>query len=386
MNKIQIQTLTPVHIGSGNMLQNNTDFVVQHEGRDRFIYRVDDRKILDLIGEEHLDHWVASIERKEPTVELVKRFAPKASLKDYTTERIACFAKVGPNDTLKEIIHDGRGKPYIPGSSIKGAIRTAVLAEMIAHADDDCIRNIEKDIVLRNQKGEELIDKNGNLILSASVIEKQFFGDNPSADIFRFVRVGDAYFEDDCIIARRMINLNIRSIQDNLIDRSKAQLIEAIGAKKESVFEMKIDAEYYDYAKKYYKDLGELPENMRTLSSLFRLINRHTSDLVQSEISFWLDDDLSEKIGSEDYIEKMRTILADINQCEKDTECVLRVGHASGWRFITGDWAEYLDNFDEVINAARPNNQKYSEYDFPKTRRIDEDSDVYGFVKLKIIE
>ena len=379
MNKIQIETLTPVHIGSGNMLQNNTDFVVQRSGDDQFIYIVDDRKILDLIGEEHLDHWLASIENKESTIQLVQRFASKASLKDYTTERIICYATIRENDTLKEIIHDGRGKPYIPGSSIKGAIRTAVLAQIIAFQDDNQIKKTQEKVFFTDNSGRQKV--------SAVNIEKELFGDNPNADIFRFVRVGDAYFEGDCMIARRMINLNIRNNQDDLIDRSKAQLIEAIGTKKESVFEMKIDTEYYDYAKKYYKDLGELPENMRTLSSLFRLINRHTSDLVQSEISFWLDDDLSEKIGSEDYIEKMRTILADINQCEKGKECVLRIGHASGWRFITGAWAEYLDNFDDVVNAARPNNQKkYHEYDFPKTRRIDEDSDVYGFVKLKIKE
>lgn len=378
MNKIQIETLTPVHIGSGNMLRNKADFVVHGRDDDRFIYIVDDRKILDLIGEEHLDHWVASIEKKESTVELVQRFAPKASIRDYTTERITCFANVRANDTLKEILHDGRGKPYIPGSSIKGAMRTAILAEMITHVDDDQIEEIQEKVVS---------ERRGHRIVSAADVEKDFFGNDPNADIFRFVRVGDAYFEDDCIIASRMINLNIRNNQDDLIDRSKAQLIEAIAAGEESDFEMKIDTEYYDNAKKYYKDLGELPENMRTLSSLFRLINRHTSDLVQSEISFWLDDDLSEKIGSEDYIEKMRTILADINQCEKGKECVLRIGHASGWRFITGGWAEKLGNFDEVINAARPNNQQtYHEYDFPKTRRIDEDSDVYGFVKLKIKE
>jgi CRISPR/Cas system CSM-associated protein Csm5 (group 7 of RAMP superfamily) len=28
MSNIKIETLTPVHIGSGNMLQNNADFIV----------------------------------------------------------------------------------------------------------------------------------------------------------------------------------------------------------------------------------------------------------------------------------------------------------------------------------------------------------------------
>lgn len=381
MNKIQIETLTPVHIGSGNMLQNHTDFVVQGSGDDRYIFIVDDRKILDLIGEEHLDNWLASIERKESTIVLVKRFAPNASIRDYTTERITCYAKVEANDTLKEIIHDGRGKPYIPGSSIKGAIRTAVLAEMIGHVDDDRIRNIERDIVLRNQKGVGLTNKNGNLILFASLIEKQFFGDSPNADIFRFVRVGDAYFEDDCIIASRMINLNIRKGKNELKDKSKPQLIEAIGPKERSIFEMKIDTDYYDLAKKKYSKLGKLPEPMQSLASLFASINNHTKKLVESEIAYWQGIQLT---GSEDYIESMEIILDEINEIKNQDACVLRIGHASGWRFITGAWTKYLDNFEDVINAARPNNQRYQEYDFPKTRRIDEDSDIYGFVKLTL--
>ena len=81
----------------------------------------------------------------------------------------------------------------------------------------------------------------------------------------------------------------------------------------------------------------------------------------------------------------MEKILAEINSCEKGKECVIRIGHASGWRFITGAWTEELENFhDVVIPASRPKNFNYTEYDFPKSRRIDEESDVLGFVKLKL--
>jgi CRISPR type III-A-associated RAMP protein Csm5 len=375
MNKIQIETLTPVHIGSGNMLQNNTDFVVQGSGDDRYIYIVDDRKILDLIGEEHLDNWLVSIERKESTIDLVKRFAPNASIRDYTTERITCYAKVEANDTLKEIIHDGRGKPYIPGSSIKGAIRTAVLSEIIALQNHEQIKEIQEKVVINSGDHQK--------VLSAVGVEKKLFGADPNSDIFRFVRVGDAYFKDDCIIASRLINLNIRKNKDELKDKSKSQLIEAIGPKKRSILEMKIDTDYYDLAKKKYPKLGKLPKTMQSLASLFASINNHTKKLVESEIAYWQDIQLT---GSEDYIESMKFILNEINEIINQDACVLRIGHASGWRFITGAWTEYLDNFEDVINAARPNNQRYQEYDFPKTCRIDEGGNIYGFVKLKILE
>jgi CRISPR-associated protein Csm5 len=44
-----------------------------------------------------------------------------------------------------------------------------------------------------------------------------------------------------------------------------------------------------------------------------------------------------------------------------------------------------LANFEDVvIPASRPKNFNYTQFDFPKSRRIDEDSDVLGFVKLSI--
>lgn len=69
--------------------------------------------------------------------------------------------------------------------------------------------------------------------------------------------------------------------------------------------------------------------------------------------------------------------------CKDGKECVLRIGHGSGWRFITGAWSEKLNSFNPVvISAARPNNFRYNEYNFPKTRRVDEECELLGFVKL----
>jgi len=50
MSEIKIEILSPVHIGSGNLLQNNTDFVTTGDGENNYIRIVDDRKILELIG------------------------------------------------------------------------------------------------------------------------------------------------------------------------------------------------------------------------------------------------------------------------------------------------------------------------------------------------
>ncbi len=257
------------------------------------------------------------------------------------------------------------GLPYIPGSSIKGAIRTAILTTL---AKD---RTLESKIKTFGKK------------MGAGQVEKDLFGKDPNNDIFRFLQVGDAYFERECEIAMRMINLNVTQ-KTNLQDRSKSQVVEAIGSGCDSVFQLKLAKNTYSWCKARSRNIGDLPKEMESEPSLLMSLNRHTKDLVSDEIAYWSDIS-SNKEGAEDYIVSMRHILDETKNCQEGKECVLRIGHGSGWRFITGAWCEGLDNFDEVIAVSRPNNGRYQEYDFPKSRRIDEDSDILGFVKLSLI-
>ena len=373
MSKIIIETLSPIHIGSGDLLQNNTDFVVSKHGKESYIYVTEEAKILELIGSEHIDNWLLSIEKKESTVDLVKRYAPKSSPADYSQRQISSYAAdIKANETLKEAIHNGQGLPYIPGSSIKGAIRTAILTSLV-----DIIQDRE-DKIIQTRNGQAII-RRGNKLLYADKIEKELFGRDPNNDIFRFIRVGDAYFDKDSTIATRMINLNITR-KDELVDKSKPQLIEAIGSSETSTFSLNVTADYYKWVKSKFPTLGNLPAKLQSVSGLFSLINMHTQKLIEDEIEYWKN---VEKTGAEYYIETLEDLLEEVKECRNESSCVLRIGHGSGWRFITGAWTEQLSNFKtDVINAARPQNYRYSEYDFPKTRRVDEDSYVLGFVKL----
>lgn len=380
MNKVKIQTLTPIHIGSGNFLRNNSDFVQYHDGEDSYIYVIDPKKILNLIGVEHLDDWVRQIERNEDTKEFVKRMGHNATPDKYAVRTLMNYAQVHPNDTLKECMHDGMGRAYIPGSSIKGAIRTAVLATL-AHS----MENIEAIVSEKNFK-------TGKINVGAKKVEAKIFGGDPNSDIFRFIKIGDAYFEEGCELSSRVINLNIRERSD-LTDSSKPQIVEAIAPEYESTIQMKVDTSYYNWAKTHWpysagkaKPLGELPVRMENVHSLFELINNHTKKLVNDEILYWQEMQNGKYEGTEDYLNNIRYILQEINACQLGKECVLRIGHASGWRFITGAWTEQLDNFKtDIVPASRRGNDKYRQYDFPKSRRLDEDGDIFGFVKLSLI-
>lgn len=367
MTKVNITTLTPVHIGSGNILQYNTDFIDD----EKYFFIIDEKGIFNLIGAEHLSDWILSIEREDNTKEFVKRFAPNSNVKDYSKRRMRSFvnpAMLTKGTTLKEQIHDGRGFPYIPGSSIKGAIRTAVVASLAHQVVDK-----EKKVV--NVRGK----------YSAKEIEKELFGQMTN-DIFRFIHVSDVFFSKDTEEAHLLeMYLNITH-QDSLRPKNdnKKQIVETIGKDKEVFGEIRIKNELYDWTKRQLGSLGKLPEGMKTLSGLFQLINHHTANLVDEEIAYWKAID---KVGADVYLEKMTKIRDKIYACHEGRECVLRVGHSIGWRFTTGAWSELLDNFDYIITASRPfDKERYRDYDFPKSRRADKDGDLLGFIKMTIAE
>lgn len=373
MAKVKLKTLTSVHVGSGRLLQNNLEFLNSDDGEK--LYILDDQKILQFIGNEHLDDWLLSIHKKERTSDLVKRFSPQSTLKDYSKRSLDLFADVIPSDTLKEHIRNGMGNIYIPGSSIKGAIRTAIMSTIASEMNLN-----EKDIIVGKKR-----NRNGEMVnlYGASELEKEIFGKNPNSDVFRFLRVGDAHFAKGSEIATRLVMyLNIIK-RENLVPDSdrKPQLVEAIRESENSIFSLTFDCAAYELSK---SKVHSMPGEMKSLETLFTTINDYTKAHVKEEIDYWKEVS-STKTGAEDYLDKLDYILEEIESCEKGKSCVLRLGHASGWDFITGGWSRNLDCFnDVVVPASRPNNKVYTDYDFPKSRRAEEDASLLGFVKLEI--
>ena len=381
-NNIRITNLTQVHIGSGETLQKDTDFIVRRNGKDSDIYIIDPDRVGKIIGTDQrvLDQWIASIEKGD-TNSFFDLFLKRAKPADYSKRRITNYADDRRGMTLKEFIHDGTGRPYIPGSSLKGAIRTAIIAFLASKMPETVKERIVGSLADKHGKYRDEFGEHKSA-------ENVMLGDTPNKNLMRFIRVGDAYYNKGIEMAVTQVSLNQRKSYDCLIDKKRAQPVEAIGAEETSSFSRAIDKKKFDevFAHRNDKDLKgmkSLPEEISTITGLFKVINDHTRRLVESEISYWRD--LTQYQGAENYIEEMENILNAVNAC-KDGECVMRVGQATGWRFITGAWTECLKNFkDKVVPNARPHWEKYIDYDFPKTRRMDDESYLFGFVKLSSI-
>lgn len=385
-NNIRITNLTQVHIGSGETLQKDMDFIVRRNGEYSDIYIIDPDRVGKIIGTDQrvLSQWIASIEKGD-TNSFFDLFLKRAKPADYSKRCIPNYAGDRRSMTLKKFIHDGTGKPYIPGSSLKGAIRTAIIAFLASKMPETEKERIVENLAKNNGRYQDEFGTHRSA-------EDVMLGDSPNESLMRFIRVGDAYYDKGVEMAVTQVFINQTKNSDNLIDKKRAQPVEVIGAEETSSFSLAIDkkkfddvfAQHNDNKNKDLRGMKSLPTEISTITGLFKVINDHTRRLVESEISYWRD--LTQYQGAENYIEEMENILNAVNAC-KDGECVMRVGQATGWRFITGAWTECLKNFkDKVVPNARPHNrQKYEDYDFPKTRRMDDESYLFGFVKLSSI-
>jgi CRISPR type III-A-associated RAMP protein Csm5 len=370
MAKIELRTVTPVHIGSGRFLMNKNEYVF---GKENNIGIVDDKKVLELAGEERIQAWVASIEEGRGLIQFLKSCGITATLQKISKRilSISCDktrAKELPN--IKENIHNGQGFPYIPGSSIKGAIRSAVLNQLIRGKR----QKIEYSQLMKSRKP------------TAQFLEKNFFGEDANHDVFRFVRIGDAHFEANSTEAFILENMNLMGNPASPVprfDSTKNQLVEMIGKSKVTKFNIGLDTKGLHYVEKY-NYMKHQPTCFSDLNTLFEIINHNTLTLLGEEIAFWSEYD-GEPVTQ--YLSQVE-LLIDKAKGLKQGECLLRIAHGSGWRFITGNWAyddELVDVelYDEIVSASRPDNNRYEQFPFPKSRRITSNMELPGFVLLK---
>ena len=156
-----LQTLTPIFIGSGEELRKDFDFAI-HDGGT---YRLNSDVILE------------------------KKYQPNGSFvpgrlldeDDFRRREFFRYAVRGTprsektDARLMACIKDVYECPYIPGSSIKGAIRTALAKAEI----QKCSLRLYDQIRDKGKKAD-------------NEIESALFGPDPNSDVFRALQVSDA--------------------------------------------------------------------------------------------------------------------------------------------------------------------------------------------------
>ncbi len=167
--RLEIEVLTPLHIGSGVTLKQGFDFAVH----DNLTYRLNEDVILT-------DKWP-----DDPGQQRIFLNQPLASLLEvgdfrahpeyfrYTLRGAPAMKEI------RECIRDVHGRPYIPGSSLKGALRTALLRALT-----------HKRVFQRGDFGPSGGPSEAKE--AAKGLEQGLLGRDPNRDVLRAIHVSDS--------------------------------------------------------------------------------------------------------------------------------------------------------------------------------------------------
>ena len=174
--KYQLKTITPVHIGTGETLSQIDGFY--DNGR---WHRIDIDVVLAAIPESELNRLTIAMGGRDFQWD---RYLP-------TNQPSASYTLPCPEDPreteIREVIKHPSGRPMIPGSSIKGTIRTALLWGFI---DDDSPEAQEAFEYSVNYLKEQL-QRRPNRSWVGQGIERHVLGKDPNHDLMRAVQVSD---------------------------------------------------------------------------------------------------------------------------------------------------------------------------------------------------
>ncbi len=366
----KVRILTPTHVGAGSHKnwQNGIDFFY----KNGFIYVVDSRKLYKILDETPARGSMSALDvytnylanRKLDKIEQLIREI------DIDFEEIARlkFNDVNPDKEIQTLIRTGKGVPMLPGSSIKGAIRSAVFSHLLR----------EKRIDPRD--------------FHEKYTEKDLLG-SFSNDIMRFIRVYDAEILQTEISLISLFNL-YKYGKDWESDYKDGGLctVESFIPNATGDFRIDIAAGLLNLIEQG-KKRDVLPPNMQQIwhsanpiKFLFKIINEHTRRHLKKEIQFF--EQYNQAEDSELIIEKLEELQA---LTQNENTAILRMSYGSGFHAITGDWR--FSNHTSTIDNPDDKNWVYSQSTRRKeparykSRRIADNRDLFacmGFVELSL--
>lgn len=295
--KIRIKTKSPIHIGSAYQKLTRFEFIQ----KEQWIYPISEERLSKFLLEKNLvDSYVSSIEEKGGDFNLLEIFKG-ISLKEV--EKLSMWGKIkvfnnSKIEDFKPFIRDGFGVPYIPGTSIKGVIRTAILYNALKtfknqHPDrfKEEVEN-EIDIKIRDNNNKKNFFQWGNerwlqnFVLNNS--DNKSHSPSPNTDWLRMLQVSDAYplssIQTTIIPANILKKESTWKYRTELPGQETSIYLECIPENTIFEFEAMWDKKLLDDFKRHIDKEILLPTN---LDEMFKMIDEWAKDIFSFEKEFF---------------------------------------------------------------------------------------------------
>ncbi len=433
--KLQIKSLSPLHIGNGE--KYNGLSYISNRGEVLFY---DSINISENITPQYSKRFMEWIEQRSGEVEqlekkkrnekneqkrkdinrLLRDAQRKLSLKEFTenaTRDVNIRSKFNKNFLYaieaKSQVYDNididcfikqNNKPYIPGTEIKGAIRTAILYALL-----------NKESSLWDEKSGLLADEKANKLIESI----RAFGNKHRANISKAGNKRlERWMKDEKKIKEKLLVEQMKEIQKQLqvkllhannnndakYDMLKLLHISDTELKEPNscLFVSNLNVEGISKGFPLFQELCKKDQTFTCYG--FKLDNNKTilDKLGFSDEQKWIVSDiknhfqccyeftnklLDEELKYPNYPQKVKDKLTVIKQQNKPENPVIRIGKNEGYLSLTmgllvKDKDKYL--YDNVLCHATKNTSYTG--NFPKTRRVvnleNGDVDTCGWVKL----
>ncbi len=334
---VTVSLLTPMHIGTGRDLLNRYDYAI-HQGKT---WRINEDALLDAILTD--DPRQASQLAKTPPADLLTPGDYREDSGYFRYVMQGAPRSTAEGAQLKEQIKDPYDRPYLPGSSLKGALRTAIA--WYAWGAAKLRPETQRLGRSRQWAGQEY--------------ERILLGKNPNHDLLRVLQVSDSQPLD----ARALMVLNARVL--NRGGKMDGAPIEMEAIRPDTAFRltMKLDTVLFsDWARKG----GLKLRGQDWLLHLGDVVQAHSNDRIQRELAWF------KAMRGVDSLASFYQRLANVSGKLGGSMFFVELGWGTGWESKTfGSRLEADDRFMERIirdyRLARGSREHGDP--FPKSRR-----------------
>ena len=373
----RITTLTPVSIGDGNTLSAFADYVLE-KGK---IHYINQQAIRDKMGKspELIDFYVEGMIRGKfnttNTFDLKNFIFNRLKL---TLQQAALYSIEAKNVSGKKefytVVKNAGQSPYIPGSTLKGAIKTALLYDWLIDAKSDWCENYLENLKNKEERGR---------------LEAQLMTE---FDKFELGVSDSSLLEFDTLQAIDIKRLHIKNGSLD-IPQTREAIKENITCECEIRNVRKLIGEKADGTNVYKNYSWE------ELCRIINTFSRHSSDAewtILSETGKKIDDDIY--FSLEDFYEDVE------KKTESSTTAYLRLGTGKGFYFNSialalydCDRTENKGQFLKFLKTCgygkvyKPQKRQVEEYDlnpdeFPITRFVEiTETKPLGWIQLECL-
>jgi CRISPR-associated protein Csm5 len=356
---VEVETLSPLHIGSGAELMLGYD-LAPHQGRT---YRVNEDALLDETLTRAEGESAAAVNRVlagRPALELLEP-------SDFNNPALFRYVLAGEpakqEGKIPEQIKDVYDHPYLPGSSLKGALRTMMAWGMYTRASR------QPDLGRLGPKAK----------YAARRLEESLFGRDPNRDFLRALQVQDsAPLAED----------NALSLEQVMVYPGGTPIdVEAV--RTDVTFHLAMTVDEYGFQNETVRQLGWQGKRA-WLGQLVALGKEYGRARLLTEAEFFKAHD-GPKMTLSFYAARVKQVLEGELA---DDEFLLQVGWGTGWESKTlgsGLIRQDDDAFERILYDYRMTKERNRQPGdpFPKSRTLalrgGEPTFPLGWVKVKLV-